>query len=642
LEVLGVEENGPAAGKLRPGDTIAQAEGLSLNVMQERYAVDSKTYDRGPMGHLAEIVDLVEATDAVLGLQVLRAGKTVPIQIQLSQIGSLGLTYPFACKKSDLIYDRACDRLLKMLAEPSRKEANGLWAPVGKAHGEIANALGGLALLSHPNKEKYRPAVAAMIEVYLANHRQAKGRQQSTHVECISRGHLLLFFSEYYLATKDPRVADMLEYMYKQSLAGQMPYGGWGHKLNDGTYGGSGFGIATAHMMMGLGMASKCIKLDPRRTRHSLDHLNVISSDGQVNYAGSFRGPDKTARQTRDLVQGHYQHSGNDTLKIIPGGEGVARTGASALALILLQQDPNRQLPSYTAYLGEPRTYFRYQYPHATHVMGLIWCTLASANLDPVAARAYLDYARPAFTMGRRYDARLALPSKRGPNGLMVKEPDKPYGDGVYAHAGMALLFGMGKGKLELYRGIRPILDVDKYADELAPYKEWNRYYFSADLNQKRQAPGLVYSGNKSPLKPHQVNWHFGNSFSYTRTVMRDVDMAWAVKGSPSKTVEGEIVTLRPQVLDLKTKTGDVYHFLYQRGSSAKVTGTVIDSDDKNRQASLASDPRAFKKIAKADKRKLAAGQKVRITYGVHPKREEKSATIGIWGAAETIEVLGE
>lgn len=39
------------------------------------------------------------------------------------------------------------------------------------------------------------------------------------------------FFSEYYLAIRDSRVADLLTHMYPKSLEGQMPYGGWGHKL---------------------------------------------------------------------------------------------------------------------------------------------------------------------------------------------------------------------------------------------------------------------------------------------------------------------------------------------------------------------------------------------------------------------------
>jgi hypothetical protein len=60
------------------------------------------------------------------------------------------------------------------------------------------------------------------MELYLA---------RNMHVECIARGHILLFFSEYYLAIRDSRVADLLTHMYPKSLEGQMPYGGWGHKL---------------------------------------------------------------------------------------------------------------------------------------------------------------------------------------------------------------------------------------------------------------------------------------------------------------------------------------------------------------------------------------------------------------------------
>ena len=500
MKVSEVELKGPCAGKLKVGDVITSANGKVLVKLPrtkdnwgKRFLVRSLT-----LQELATAIDQGEGVGK-LNLGIIRQGTPVNVDISLRKRGTLSATYPFNCPKSDLIFTEACNFLLA-----GHKEKRwGFGEKMSRGVKGFETGLCGLALLAHPNRAKYMPAVHHVVQELMKVEEIVQG-------ELMCPAYVLVFLSEYYLAEADPKIKSQvkakLETAYKRLLYGAMPYGGWGHQIRGGIYGSGGYAISTSHIVMAIGAMSRCIEIDQKRMQQTFDHLNTINERGAISYMGAWlpKSQDKW-----------------DPANLPVGGEGVSRTGTTALGLSLMNQDPYNIMPGMKAYLSEPLTYVRYYLPHCCHVIGLFPCSMAIARLNPKAFRGFMDAERWFNTMGRRYDGELML----GPvfKKRLRHSFSKKY-NSLKACGCMALMYGIGSGKLEMFKAMKPY----NPADGMAEYDAWNKWLW----HRKGEAPARIAVANPpaKPLpakkvKPMTYKKGEENVFGGMETITLDVDV---------------------------------------------------------------------------------------------------------------------
>ena len=532
LKVEKVFEGSPAEGLLQTGDIIVKAEGLELE--EKLDVLGSRMYIQGPAGHLAEIIDKVEGQDGKLNLQLADRNVVVPLPVK----GTYNSTYPYNCDKSFEIFTKGCDWLVE------NQQSHGAWTGNGfkSSGGSLwSNSVAGLALLSHPDKNRYKDAIRKAIDSIIANESKATSSQP------YCRSYTALFLSEYYIQYKDSRVVPILNRMNDKFWKGQNPYGGWSHGDNAGLYGGGGLGFGTANVVLALGAMKKTgvVKFDEFRYRHMIDHLQAITRKGQTQYVGNFITPNTAPSEK-------YTDSGNNRVtKISYGGEGSIRTAATLLGLTNMD-DFNRELPAMTAYLAEPGSWVRYLYPHATKSAAYLWCLTGLAPYDPQGFRSSMDYFKRYLIMGRRFDGRYAL----GSTDENV-ETGMPLFGNALPHACMTLIHGIAYGKLS-FHGQREV-QVPQTAVRKAILDDWKNYMLDPATFAKPEK--YVYQVDP-PLVPHKVNYHL--SFDYEGTYQEYLDG----KNKTNKEIIGTIVRFTNFWVDVKDADGKIYNCNWFRGAA--------------------------------------------------------------------------
>ena len=110
LKVMFIFKDSPAFRKLEVGDKITGANRLSLVI----------THEFGYQGPMMESGNALEDSQGKLAgklvIALLRGEQEPQVKLQLpTRFGASFTTYPFACKKSDLLLKESCEWLLKAL-----------------------------------------------------------------------------------------------------------------------------------------------------------------------------------------------------------------------------------------------------------------------------------------------------------------------------------------------------------------------------------------------------------------------------------------------------------------------------------------------------------------------------------------------
>ncbi|HCN29925.1 MAG TPA: acetylesterase [Verrucomicrobiales bacterium] len=212
--VTKIASGSPADGVLAVGDVI-------LGVNAEPFADDARVL-------FAKAITAAEAKTGALRLLRWRAGKTDTVELKLAVLGGYSATAPYDCAKSGRVFELGCASLAKRMADEKNytKQLN-----------PIPRALNALALLASGDKE-HLPLVK----------REAQWAADFTTDGYLSwyYGFLMMFVSEYVMATGDTSVMPGLTRLALETARGQSGVGTWGHRF--ATSGGnlSGYGAMNA------------------------------------------------------------------------------------------------------------------------------------------------------------------------------------------------------------------------------------------------------------------------------------------------------------------------------------------------------------------------------------------------------------
>ena len=211
ITITKVENDSPADGVLAVGDSI-------LGVGGKPFSYDPRT-EMGKALTLAES----EAGQGNLTLTRLRAGSSAEVVVKLPVLGSYNATAPYDCPKSKLILEQGCKDLAKRMAKPS----------YAKELDPIPRSLNALALLASGD-QSYLPLIKKESE-WAANY---KTEGMATWYY----GYVMMFLSEYKIATGDDSVMPGFTRLALEAAHGQSAVGSWGHGFArpDGRLGGYG------------------------------------------------------------------------------------------------------------------------------------------------------------------------------------------------------------------------------------------------------------------------------------------------------------------------------------------------------------------------------------------------------------------
>ncbi|MCP4192569.1 MAG: acetylesterase [Planctomycetaceae bacterium] len=204
-----------------PADSILQIGDVLLGIGQTPFSDD-------PRSVLGRAIGQAEANDGKLTLLRWREGRVQAVYLRLAVLGEYAETAPFACGKSQQVFDRGVETLAnKMKANPTA--GNG-----------IVRCFNALALLAS-GREDYLPLVRQQVE-WAAEYRDPQRR--SLHSWFYGPVNLLL--AEYILATGDQTFLPSLRRTTKEIVEGQSAVGSWGHKFVQGDGRLTGYGMMNA------------------------------------------------------------------------------------------------------------------------------------------------------------------------------------------------------------------------------------------------------------------------------------------------------------------------------------------------------------------------------------------------------------
>lgn len=377
LQIVFVFKDTPAFGKLEKGDRIVGANGTLFTTPHKfGYGMGKFGYE-GPMMDLGNALEESQgARNGKLSLDVMRGEKQLRVELQLTtKYGSFSSTYPFDCKKTDLILEELCAYLLKA------QKPDGTWND--RPH---TNAFAALALLGTGN-EKYLPAVKKAME---AMARSTSDKVDYDGLQCWQYTMYGTALGEYYLITRDAWVLPELEEINRWLTKAQSPAtaaperahiaGGFGHNAYNDDKTGNGYGgmnITTGQAMMALGLMQRCgINVDPKGIQGAHDFIAKGTNQiGYVWYADDVGGT---------------------------GYADMGRTGASALAhhLSPVGGEAYRAFARLNARcIGEhPDTF---PDTHACPLLGMAWEALGVAAVDPAGFRTLMDHNRWCFSLAQ-------------------------------------------------------------------------------------------------------------------------------------------------------------------------------------------------------------------------------------------------
>jgi hypothetical protein len=364
LEVAYVFEDTPAHGKLLAGDKITGINGVPFTTAHKfGYGADFFGY-QGPM---MEFGEALEASQVKLGgkltLDVMRNEKPTKVSISLgNKYGAFSKTYPYNCKKTDIILKESYEYLIK------RQKPDGSWH--GRPH---IHAFAALAMLGSPDKK--HQASAKLAAEFCA--KATTGKISYGGLDGWKYTLFGTYLAEYYLITKEKWVLKELEEINQWLHKAQMKNGGWGHRPADRP-GGNGYGainVITMQAKMAWGLMIRCgLKVDATKFKATHDFV---------------------ARGTNAIGYVWYKDRGKENPKYADMG----RTGASAVAHYL--SPVGGKTYSDFAKLNascignHPVTFTD---THGSPLLGMAWTGLGALP-DPAMLRKLMDHNRWHFAL---------------------------------------------------------------------------------------------------------------------------------------------------------------------------------------------------------------------------------------------------
>jgi Family of unknown function (DUF6288) len=198
IKITKVEKGSPADGVLEVGDLI-------LGVGGKPFSYDPRT----EMGKALTVAES-EAGKGNLSLTRVRAGNSADVVVKLPVLGSYSVTAPYDCPKSKLILEQGCRDLAKRMTDPAYT----------KQLDPIPRSLNALALLA--SGEASYLALLKQESKWAANYRN---KDMATWYY----GYVMMFLSEYKIATGDDSVMPGLTRLALDAAHGQSAVGSWGH-----------------------------------------------------------------------------------------------------------------------------------------------------------------------------------------------------------------------------------------------------------------------------------------------------------------------------------------------------------------------------------------------------------------------------
>ena len=426
LLVMFVFKDAPAFGKVGKGDKIIGANDHAF-VTPHKFG-----YGMGKFGYEGPMMDFGNALEESQGkrggklvLDILRGDRKLKAEVPLpAKYGSFSETYPFACKKTDVILKETCAYLVKA------QKPDGTWS--GRPH---INAFAALALLGSGDKA-YWPAVKKAME---AMARSTTGTIRYGGLPCWQYGLYGIALGEYYLVTREPWVLPELEEINRWLVLAQHPQtaapervhiaGGFGH----GPYnraGGNGYGAfnaVTAQAMMAWALMKRCgLSVDEGRFQAAHDFIAKCTNPiGYVWYADGVGGT---------------------------GYADMGRTGTSALAHYLYPAD-NEAYKAFGKLNAEcignhPDTFID---THGCPLLGMVWTALGAAT-DPPSCRKLMDHNRWAFSLSQCPDGTFYYQPNRDNN-----PQDYAAAPRLSATAATALILTIKQKQLQM-TGAKPVV----------------------------------------------------------------------------------------------------------------------------------------------------------------------------------------
>ncbi len=199
IAITQLEKGSPADGVVAVGDVI-------LGVGGKPFSYDPRT-EMGKALTLAES----EAGQGKLSLTRWRAGSAAEVLVNLPVLGTYSATAPYNCPKSKRILEQGCRDLARRMADPS----------YAKQQDPIPRSLNALALLASGD-----PAYLPLVK------KEAEWAAKSAGMGSWHYGYIVMFLSEYKIATGDDSVMPGLTRLALEAAHGQSAVGSWGHRID--------------------------------------------------------------------------------------------------------------------------------------------------------------------------------------------------------------------------------------------------------------------------------------------------------------------------------------------------------------------------------------------------------------------------
>ncbi|MFO0902199.1 MAG: DUF6288 domain-containing protein [Pirellulales bacterium] len=200
ITITKVEKGSPADGLFVVGDVI-------LGVGGKPFSYDPRT-ELGRALTLAES----EAGQGVFSLTRRRAGESAEVVIRLPVLGTYSATAPYDCPKSARLLELGCRDLAQRMSAPA----------YGQRLDPIPRALNALALLASGDA-RFHPVIKKEAEW--------AAQFQNADMATWYYGYVMMFLSEYKLATGDDSVMPGLTRLAREAAQGQSAVGSWGHRF---------------------------------------------------------------------------------------------------------------------------------------------------------------------------------------------------------------------------------------------------------------------------------------------------------------------------------------------------------------------------------------------------------------------------
>ena len=200
IYITKVDKGTPADGVLAVGDLI-------LGVGGKSFSYDPRT-EMGKALTLAES----EGGKGNLTLTRWRAGTATEVVVKIPVLGNYSATAPYNCPKSKRILEQGCKDLAMRMEDPS----------YAKRMNPIPRSLNALALLASGDRS-YLPLIK----------KETEWAEDFT-TEAMATwyyGYIMMFLSEYKMATGDDSVMPGLKRLALEAAHGQSAVGSWGHKF---------------------------------------------------------------------------------------------------------------------------------------------------------------------------------------------------------------------------------------------------------------------------------------------------------------------------------------------------------------------------------------------------------------------------